>query len=136
MTTIVQKYGGSSVADTDHIREIAERIALASKNGTKMAIVVSAMGKTTNELLALANQISDVPEARELDSLLSTGEIVTASLMSICLNELGVPAISLTGAQAGIQTDETFGKARISSIRRCRTGTPATRMAWEASTIS
>tara|TARA_B100001123_G_C15301012_1_gene1021044 strand:+ start:1403 stop:2614 length:1212 start_codon:yes stop_codon:yes gene_type:complete len=116
MTTIVQKYGGSSVADTDHIREIAERIALASKNGTKMAIVVSAMGKTTNELLALANQISDVPEARELDSLLSTGEIVTASLMSICLNELGVPAISLTGAQAGIQTDETFGKARISSI--------------------
>ena len=116
MTTIVQKYGGSSVADTDHIREIAERIALASKNGTKMAIVVSAMGKTTNELLALANQISDVPEARELDSLLSTGEIVTASLMSICLNELGVPAISLPGAQAGIQTDETFGKARISSI--------------------
>ena len=116
MTTIVQKYGGSSVADTDHIREIAERIALASKNGTKMAIVVSARGKTTNELLALANQISDVPEARELDSLLSTGEIVTASLMSICLNELGVPAISLTGAQAGIQTDETFGKARISSI--------------------
>ena len=116
MTTIVQKYGGSSVADTDHIREIAERIALASKNGTKMAIVVSAMGKTTNELLALANQISDVPEAREIDSLLSTGEIVTASLMSICLNELGVPAISLTGAQAGIQTDETFGKARISSI--------------------
>ena len=116
MTTIVQKYGGSSVADTDHIREIAERIALASKNGTKMAIVVSAMGKTTNELLALANQISDVPEARELDSVLSTGEIVTASLMSICLNELGVPAISLTGAQAGIQTDETFGKARISSI--------------------
>ena len=116
MTTIVQKYGGSSVADTDHIREIAERIALASKNGTKMAIVVSAMGKTTNELLALANQISDVPEARELDSLLSTGEIVTASLMSICLNELGVPAISVTGAQAGIQTDETFGKARISSI--------------------
>ena len=67
-------------------------------------------------MLALANQISDVPEARELDSLLSTGEIVTASLMSICLNELGVPAISLTGAQAGIQTDETFGKARISSI--------------------
>jgi len=120
MTTVVQKYGGSSVADTEHIREIAERIANASKDGTKMAVVVSAMGKTTNDLIALASQISDVPEARELDSLLSTGEIVTASLMAMCLNELGVPSISLTGAQAGIQTDETFGKARISSIDSTR----------------
>jgi aspartate kinase len=116
MTIVVQKYGGSSVANTSHIREIAERVATASSNGTKMAIVVSAMGKTTNDLIELASQISDIPDARELDALLSTGEIVTASLMAMTLNAIGTPAISLTGAQAGIQTDETFGKARIANI--------------------
>lgn len=104
------------MADTSHIREIAERISRTSKGGSGMAIVVSAMGKTTNDLITLASQISDIPEARELDALLSTGEIVTASLMAMSLNALGSPAISLTGAQAGIQTDETFGKARIASI--------------------
>jgi aspartate kinase len=91
-------------------------VATASSNGTKMAIVVSAMGKTTNDLIELASQISDIPDARELDALLSTGEIVTASLMAMTLNAIGTPAISLTGAQAGIQTDETFGKARIANI--------------------
>ena len=116
MTIVVQKYGGSSLANTNHIREIAKRVGTTSKNGTKMAIVVSAMGKTTNDLIELASEISDAPEARELDALLSTGEIVTASLMAMSLNALGTPAISLTGAQAGIQTDETFGKARIASI--------------------
>jgi len=116
MTIVVQKYGGSSLANTNHIREIAKRVGTTSKNGTKMAIVVSAMGKTTNDLIELASEISDTPEARELDALLSTGEIVTASLMAMSLNALGTPAISLTGAQAGIQTDETFGKARIASI--------------------
>ena len=120
MTIVVQKYGGSSLANTNHIREIAKRVETTSKNGTKMAIVVSAMGKTTNNLIELASEISDAPEARELDALLSTGEIVTASLMAMSLNALGTPAISLTGAQAGIQTDETFGKARIASINPSR----------------
>ncbi len=119
---VVMKFGGSSVADADRIRRVAQRIARERAAGSDIVVVVSAMGDTTDELLALAAAITDDPDPRELDMLLGTGEHQSATLVSMALHALGVDAISLTGAQAGISTDGRYGKARIADIdpRRVR----------------
>ena len=119
---VVMKFGGSSVADADRIRRVAQRIARERARGSDLVVVVSAMGDTTDELLALAHAITDEPDPRELDMLLGTGEHQSATLVSMALHALGVDAISLTGAQAGISTDGRHGKARIADIdpRRVR----------------
>src|SRR5207342_3738816 len=119
---VVQKYGGSSVADADRIKRVARRIARERAAGSDLVVVVSAMGDTTDELLGLAAAITDEPDPRELDVLLATGEHQSATLVSMALHSLGVPAISLTGPQAGITTDGRYGKARIAGIdpRRVR----------------
>src|ERR1700694_5953210 len=101
---VVPKFGGSSWADADRIRRVARRIARERASGSELVVVVSAMGDTTDDLLALAGAIRDEPDSRELDVLLATGEHQSATLVSMALHALGVPAISLTGAQAGIRT--------------------------------
>ena len=113
---VVQKFGGSSLADADRIRRVARRIARERAAGTDLVVVVSAMGDTTDELLSLAAAITDDPDSRELDMLLATGEHQSATLVSMALHALGVAAISLTGGQAGITTDGRYGKARIAAI--------------------
>src|ERR1041385_349452 len=119
---VVQKFGGSSLAEAGRIRHVAERIAQARATGASLVVVVSAMGDTTDELLALAGAITDDPNPRELDMLLATGEHQSATLVSMALHAQGVPAISLTGAQAGITTDASHGRARIANVepRRVR----------------
>jgi len=117
---IVQKYGGSSLATPDHIKDAAERIAELHRQGHRLLIVVSAMGKTTDQLVALADQVSSSPLRRELDMLLSTGERVSMALMSMALNDRGCEAISFTGSQAGVLTDEAHSNARIIDIRAAR----------------
>ncbi|MFP6750284.1 MAG: aspartate kinase [Pirellulaceae bacterium] len=116
MTIIVQKYGGTSVADPDKILAAAGRAIRASQEGHQVVMVVSAMGKNTDMLVELARQINQRPSARELDMLLSTGEQVSAALMAMAIDSLGHRAVSLTGSQIGIQTDSTHTKARIISI--------------------
>jgi aspartate kinase len=113
---VVQKFGGSSLADADRIKRVARRIARERAAGHDLVVVVSAMGDTTDELLGLAAAITDEPDLRELDVLLATGEHQSATLVSMALHALGVPAISLTGPQAGITTDGRYGKARIANI--------------------
>jgi len=113
---VVQKFGGSSLADADRIRRVARRIARERAAGADLVVVVSAMGDTTDELLGLAAAITETPDERELDMLLATGEHQSATLVSMALHALGVGAISLSGAQAGITTDGRHGKARIASI--------------------
>jgi aspartate kinase len=115
MALIVQKYGGSSVADADKIKNVARRVA-ASAAGNQLVVVVSAMGKTTDSLVALAHQVSAAPEPRELDMLLVTGEQVTIALLAMALQSLGLKARSLTGPQAGMRTDHGHTKARIVQI--------------------
>jgi aspartate kinase len=119
---VVQKFGGSSLAEASRIRHVAQRIARARATGANLVVVVSAMGDTTDELLALAGAITSEPDPRELDMLLATGEHQSATLVSMALHALGVPAISLTGAQAGITTDASHGRARIANVepRRVR----------------
>jgi len=116
MALIVQKYGGSSVADAEKIKNIARRIAKAKEEGNQVVVVVSAMGHTTDNLIKLAYQVNEQPGDRELDVLLSTGEIVTSTLLALSLDSLGCKAVSLTGAQAGIQTDSSYSRARILHI--------------------
>ena len=116
MALIVQKYGGSSVADADKIKSVARRIVDTWKEGNKVVVVVSAMGDTTDELIKLAYQINEFPNKRELDVLLSTGEVVSSTLLTMALHGMGFRAISLTGAQAGIKTDGAYNKARITGI--------------------
>jgi aspartate kinase len=113
---VVMKFGGSSVAGAERIRRVARRIARDQEAGSRLVVVVSAMGDTTDELLALAAAITDEPDPRELDVLLATGEHQSATLLSMALQALGIPAISLTGPQAGITTDGRYGKARIAAI--------------------
>jgi len=120
MALIVQKYGGSSVADAEKIRNVANRIAQAKDNGDLVVVVVSAMGDTTDELIRLAHQVSRQPDRRELDLLLSTGEVVSSTLLAMALREMGYQAISLTGAQAGIRTDASYSRARILKIESKR----------------
>ena len=116
MALIVQKYGGSSVADAEKIKNVARRIARARDEGNEVVVVVSAMGDTTDELIELAYQISENPDSRELDVLLSTGEVVSSTLLAMSLHGMGYPAISLSGAQAGIRTDSAYSRARILQI--------------------
>ncbi len=113
MALIVQKYGGSSVADAEKIRNVARRVAKAKNEGNQVVVVVSAMGDTTDNLIKLAYQVSEQPGDRELDVLLSTGEIVSSTLLALALESLDCRAVSLTGAQAGIQTDSVYSRARI-----------------------
>ena len=120
MPPVVQKYGGSSVASPDHLLNVARRIAKRVDQGDECVVVVSAMGKTTDELVALAREITPRPSGREYDMLLATGEIVSTALLAMALREIGHPAIALTGAQAGVYTDETFGRARITAVDTTR----------------
>jgi aspartate kinase len=117
---LVQKYGGTSVADPERIRAVADHVARTRRQGSDVVVVVSAMGKTTDELIRLANEVSRVPAVRELDMLLTAGERITMSLLCMALIELEVPAVSFTGSQAGIVTDTTHGKAKILEVRAHR----------------
>ena len=120
MALIVQKYGGSSVADAEKIKNVAQRIAAAKDKGDRVVVVVSAMGDTTDELIKLAYQVTEQPSERELDVLLSTGEIVSSTLLAMALKSMGYEAISLSGAQAGIRTDAAHSRARIVGIEAKR----------------
>lgn len=117
---IVQKYGGSSLAKPAQIQAAAERVAQLRRGGNKLLVVVSAMGKTTDQLVELAYQVSPTPNRRELDMLLTTGERVSMALMSMALNDRGCPAISFTGSQAGVLTDDSHSNARIVDIKPIR----------------
>jgi aspartate kinase len=117
---IVQKYGGATLSDPEKIKQVAGRIAKLSSQGKRMIVVVSAMGKSTNQLLSLASQVAKNPSRRELDMLLSTGERVSMSLLSLALNDLGCHAISFTGSQAGILTSDSHLNALISDVRAPR----------------
>ena len=116
MPIIVQKFGGTSVADPQKILAAARKAIRAQNEGHQVVMVVSAMGHSTDQLIDLANQITDRPPAREMDMLLSTGEQVSVALMAMAIHSLGAKAVSLTGAQIGIKTDATHTKARIKSI--------------------
>lgn len=116
MSLIVQKFGGTSVANSDKIIEAARKAIRAQQQGNQVVMVVSAMGKNTDMLVDLAGQITDAPPAREMDMLLSTGEQVSVALMAMAIHELGGAAVSLTGGQIGIKTDSSHTKARIQSI--------------------
>jgi aspartate kinase len=120
MALVVQKYGGSSVANAERIKNVARRIAQAGDRGDRLVVVVSAMGDTTDELIELAYQVAKQPGGRELDVLLSTGEIVSSTLLAMALKEMGYDAISLSGAQAGIQTDAAYSRARIMKVESKR----------------
>lgn len=117
---IVQKYGGSSVKSPERIKAVSERIYQATQNGNQVVVVVSAMGKTTDTLVHLAKEVCSNPHGREMDMLLSTGEQVSMALLAMALQELGNPAISLTGAQVGIFTEAHHNKARILEIKTDR----------------
>ncbi len=116
MALIVQKYGGSSVADAEKIKNVAKRIAATKDKGNKVVVVVSAMGDTTDELIKLAYQINNSPDMRELDALVSTGEVVSSTLLTMALEAIGYEAISLNGAQAGIRTDSSYSRAIITKV--------------------
>jgi aspartate kinase len=116
MALVVQKYGGSSVANAERIRNVARRIASVKDRGDRVVAVVSAMGDTTDDLIKLAQQITNNPDEREMDMLLSTGEIVSCTLMAMALKEIGYDAISLSGAQAGIMTTSAYRNARITAV--------------------
>jgi aspartate kinase len=120
MALVVQKYGGSSVADAERIKSVARRIAQTKDKGDRVVVVVSAMGDTTDQLIRLAYQVSEHLSDRELDVLLSTGEIVSSTLLAMALKSMGYGAISLTGAQAGIRTDATYSRARILKVEAKR----------------
>lgn len=120
MVLVVQKYGGTSVADAGRIRNVAQRVAAAHRAGKDVVVVVSAMGDTTDELVELARGVSDNDHPRELDMLLTAGERVSMALCAMALRDLGVPAMSLTGSQAGILTTSTHGSAEIVDIRAFR----------------
>ena len=120
MPTIVQKYGGTSVADPERIMRCARRAAQARRDGHRVVVVVSAMGHTTDELIELAGKLTQTPSPREMDMLMATGEQVSVAMMAMALHSLGCDATSLTGAQAGIFTDGAHRKARIARIERER----------------
>jgi aspartate kinase len=117
---VVQKYGGSSVADVERIGKVADRVAATKAAGKDVVVVVSAMGDTTDDLLALAKRVSDNPARRELDMLLSAGERISMALLSMALNARGVPAVSFTGSQSGIITSDVHTNARIVEVRPYR----------------
>ena len=117
---IVQKYGGSSLANAQMIKSVAERIAYSHNQGDQVVVTVSAMGDSTDGLLQIAGEVSSLPNQRELDVLLSTGELQSCALVSMALQSLGKNSISLSGAQAGILTDSSYGKAKISGLELSR----------------
>ncbi len=116
MALIVQKYGGTSVGSVERIQAVAQKIKAFSDGGDQLVVSVSAMSGETNRMTALAQEIQDVPSLREMDMLLTTGEQVTISLLSMALQPLGCDAISYLGSQVRIVTDSEHGKARIKSI--------------------
>ena len=116
MGLIVQKYGGSSVADAEGMKRVAARIVASKRDGNKVVVVVSAMGDTTDELIDLANQITPIPSGRELDMLLTAGERISMALLAMAISNLGHEARSFTGSQAGVITDSAHGRARIIDV--------------------
>jgi aspartate kinase len=118
--TVVMKFGGTSVADTTHIKAVARRLVAAQEAGNRVVAVLSAMGDTTDELVRMAREISSRPAPRELDMLISVGERVSCALAAMAIHDLGHEAISLTGSQAGIVTDTSHGKAKIVDVRAKR----------------
>ena len=116
MALVVQKYGGSSVADAERIKRVAQRIVAAKRDGYDVVVVVSAMGDTTDELLDLAQQVSPLPPPRELDMLLTSGERISMALLAMAIANLGASARSFTGSQAGVITDSVHGRARIIDV--------------------
>ncbi|NDI15774.1 MAG: aspartate kinase [Actinobacteria bacterium] len=117
MALIVQKYGGTSVADPERMRNVARHIAKTRNEGHSLVVVVSAMGKATDNLLQLAHQVSQNPPSREMDMLLTTGERISMSLLCMALHDVGVDAVSFTGSQVGIITDTVHGKAKILEVK-------------------
>ena len=120
MSLIVQKYGGSSVADADSIKRVASKIAQAKEAGNDVVVTVSAMGDTTDDLIDLAQQVSGHPHAREMDMLLTTGERISMALLAMAIRDLGFDARSFTGSQAGMMTDAQHGRARIVDVTPTR----------------
>jgi aspartate kinase len=116
MGLIVQKYGGSSVADAEGMKRVAARIVAAKKDGNQVVVVVSAMGDTTDELIDLANAVTPIPGGRELDMLLTAGERISMALLAMAISNLGHEARSFTGSQAGVITDSAHGRARIIDV--------------------
>lgn len=124
---IVQKYGGSSLAQPEQIQAIADQIKILRQDGFQVLLVVSAMGKSTDQLVELAHRVSPSPHRRELDMLLTTGERISMALMSMALIDRGIPAISLTGSQAGVLTDDRHSNARIIDLKPMRVESELTR---------
>jgi aspartate kinase len=120
MSLVVQKFGGTSLADAARIKAVADRVESTRREGHDVVVVVSAMGATTDQLVALAAEVSDDPSPREMDMLLSAGERISMALLSITLNSRGIPAVSFTGSQAGILTDSSHGSAKILDIQGTR----------------
>src|SRR5919108_3312660 len=120
MSIVVQKYGGSSVGDVTRMKQVADRVMRTRREGHDVVVVVSAMGHTTDELLALAKKVSPNPDRRELDMLLSAGERIAMALLSMAIRELGGDAISFTGSQSGIITNDRHVDARIIEVRPFR----------------
>ena len=116
MALVVQKYGGSSVADADCVKRVAQRIVATKKAGNDVVVVVSAMGDTTDELIDLAQKVSPLPPARELDMLLTAGERISMAVLAMAIANLGHEAKSFTGSQAGVITDGSHGKAKIIDV--------------------
>ncbi|NOY78704.1 MAG: aspartate kinase [Calditrichaeota bacterium] len=117
---VVQKYGGTSVGDIEKMKRVAQRIAAEKERGRSVVAVISAMGKTTDELVNMARQVHQNPPRREMDLLLSVGEQISIALLSMALNDMGYPCISLLGHQAGIQTDGQFANAHIETVNKSR----------------
>ena len=117
---VVMKFGGTSVGDTDKLKRVAERLVAAREAGTKVVAVLSAMGKTTDELIRLAHEVSPSPHPREYDLLVSTGERISNALCAMAIHDLGHEAVSFTGSQAGIVTDGSHTKAKIVEVRAQR----------------
>jgi len=120
VSIVVQKYGGACLETPEKVRAVAANVATLHRQGSKVVVIVSAMGKSTDQLINLAYQVSPHPNRRELDMLLTTGERVSMSLMGMALTDLGVPAISFTGSQAGVMTDDSHSQARIVDVRPVR----------------
>jgi len=120
MAAIVQKYGGTSVADVEHIRSVARRVAQTRRAGYDVVVIVSAMGQTTDEFVRLAREMSPNDHPREMDMLLTAGERISMALLAMAIRDLGLEAVSLTGSQAGILTDTVHGRAEIQDVRAFR----------------
>jgi aspartate kinase len=130
MALIVQKYGGSSVADVECMRRVARRILKTRDAGNRVVVVVSAMGDTTDDLIELAKKVNPEPSDREMDMLMASGEQIAASVLTMALHAEGAEAVAMSGPQAGIQTDQVHLKAKITKIKPDRLTRSWTRTAW------